>query len=164
MTAPHHISTFPTRKPTRNSTEKPMENWPNMAQNPPGHWSHRRRAQPRRRQRRQRGRGRRALHRRGGALGRNDGEMMENWWINMDKQWILWYVKICCQHINIHKPDNLIWRHHKKSKHENGFWSAHESAVEVRASLAAASASNAAMSAAIAAVEGNRECIQVPKA
>ena len=52
----------------------------------------------------------------------------------------------------------------KKSKHENGFWSAPESqAVEVRASLAAASASNAAMSAAIAAVEGNRQCIQVPK-
>ena len=33
-------------------------------------------------------------------------------------------------------------------------------APEVRASLAAASASNAAMSAAIAAVEGNRQCIQ----
>ena len=31
---------------------------------------------------------------------------------------------------------------------------------QVRASLAAASASNAAMSAAIAAVEGNRQCIQ----
>ena len=34
---------------------------------------------------------------------------------------------------------------------------------EVRASLAAASASNAAMSAAIAAVEGNRQCIHVPR-